>query len=108
MHPATNDGSLGERGLVTVPLHAFLRAAGPSDGKPVLYACGPAPMLRALDERALAGGFPAWLSLDRRMACGVGACCGCAQKVCGPDGAVRVAMVCSDGPVFPQGSIVWD
>ena len=108
VHPATNDGSLGERGLVTIPLDAFLRAAGPSDGKPVLYACGPSPMLRALDERALAGGFPAWLSLDRRMACGVGACCGCAQKARGPDGAVRVAMVCSDGPVFPQGSIVWD
>ena len=65
-------------------------------------------MLRALDERALAGDFPAWLSLDRRMACGVGACCGCAQKVRGPDGAVRVAMVCSDGPVFPRGAIVWD
>ena len=106
VHPATNDGSLGERGLVTAPLDAFLAARG---GRPVvLCACGPAPMLRALDERALAGGFPAWLSLDRRMACGVGACCGCAQKVRGPDGAVRVAMVCSDGPVFPQGAIIWE
>ena len=38
----------------------------------------------------------------------VGACCGCAQKVRDPDGAVRVAMVCSDGPVFQQGAIVWD
>ena len=108
VHPATNDGSLGERGLVTVPLDAFLQTSGNPAFRPVLYACGPAPMLRALDERALAGGFPAWLSLDRRMACGVGACCGCAQKVRDPDGAVRVAMVCSDGPVFPQGAIVWD
>lgn len=136
VHPATNDGSLGAKGLVTTPLDEFLvrsvgpsihRSVGPSaqrsvgsterpedrtterpkDGGTVLYACGPAPMLRALDERALAGGFPAWLSLDRRMACGVGACCGCAQKVRGADGAVRVAMVCSDGPVFPQGAIVW-
>jgi dihydroorotate dehydrogenase electron transfer subunit len=118
VHPATNDGSLGAKGLVTAPLDEFLaglegpgslegRENGPSDPVVVLYACGPAPMLRALDERALAGGFPAWLSLDRRMACGVGACCGCAQKVRGPDGAVRVAMVCSDGPVFPQGAIVW-
>ena len=108
VHPATNDGSLGERGLVTVPLDAFLQTSGNPAFRPVLYACGPAPMLRALDERALACGFPAWLSLDRRMACGVGACCGCAQKVRDPDGAVRVAMVCSDGPVFPQGAIVWD
>ena len=109
VHPATNDGSLGAKGLVTVPLDAFLsERRGDHAFRPVLYACGPAPMLRALDGRALAGGFPAWLSLDRRMACGVGACCGCAQKVSGPDGAVRVAMVCSDGPVFPQGSVVWD
>ena len=118
VHPATNDGSLGAKGLVTAPLDEFLegleslegregREKGCSDPAVVLYACGPAPMLRALDERALAGGFPAWLSLDRRMACGVGACCGCAQKVRGPDGAVRVAMVCSDGPVFPQGAIIW-
>ena len=103
VHPATNDGSLGAKGLVTAPLDGFLAGAR----RPVLSACGPAPMLRALDERALAGGFPAWLSLDRRMACGVGACCGCAQKVRGPDGAMRVAMVCSDGPVFPRGAIVW-
>lgn len=135
VHPATNDGSLGAKGLVTAPLDEFLEGLEGPEGleslekrssdlqtfrpsdlqtrrRPappvVLYACGPAPMLRALDERALAGGFPAWLSLDRRMACGVGACCGCAQKVRGPDGAVRVAMVCSDGPVFPQGAVVWD
>lgn len=106
VHPATDDGSLGERGLVTAPLDRFL-ARRADRAAVALYACGPAPMLRALDERAVAGGFSAWLSLDRRMACGVGACCGCAQKVRGPGGAVRVAMVCSDGPVFPQGSIVW-
>ena len=124
VHLATNDGSLGTKGFATAPLDAYLtslegpeslegrkqdlRTFRPSYLKTVLYACGPFPMLRALDERAAAGGFPAWLSLDRRMACGVGACCGCAQKVRGPDGAVRVAMVCSDGPVFPQGAVVWD
>lgn len=106
VRPATDDGSLGEKGLVTAPLDRFL-ASRPAETPVALYACGPAPMLRALDDRAIAGGFPAWLSLDRRMACGVGACCGCAQKVRGPDGAVRMAMVCSDGPVFPQGSIIW-
>lgn len=111
VRPATDDGSLGEKGLVTAPLDRFLSdrtAAGPGDRRTVLYACGPAPMLRAVDARAAAGGFPAWLSLDRRMACGVGVCCGCAQKVRNPDGSVRIAMVCSDGPVFPSGSIVWD
>ncbi|MBQ9726961.1 MAG: dihydroorotate dehydrogenase electron transfer subunit [Kiritimatiellae bacterium] len=108
IRPATDDGSLGDRGLVTAPLDAFLEDAGPAARRAVLFACGPFPMLRALDERAAARGFAAWLSLDRRMACGVGACCGCAQKVRDPDGAVRVATVCGDGPVFPAGSVVWD
>lgn len=109
VRPATNDGSLGEKGLVTAPLDAWLdaRAADSSAPPAVLYACGPAPMLRAVDERALARSLPAWISLDRRMACGVGACLGCTQRV-RTDGGQTLARVCADGPVFPQGSIVWD
>ena len=109
VRPATNDGSLGEKGLVTAPLDAWLdaRAADSSAPPAVLYACGPAPMLRAVDERALARSLPAWISLDRRMACGVGACLGCTQRV-RTEGGQTLARVCADGPVFPQGSIVWD
>ena len=110
VRPATDDGSLGTKGLVTAPLDAYLDARGgvshPATPPPVLYACGPAPMLKALDERAQALGFDAWLSLDRRMLCGVGACLGCTQTVRDGDG-VSVARVCADGPVFPQGRIVW-
>ena len=106
---ATNDGSLGVRGLVTAPLDAWLaaRAADSAATDAVLYACGPAPMLRAVDERALARGLKAWISLDRRMACGVGACLGCTQRVRNGDDTT-LARVCADGPVFPQGTIVWD
>jgi dihydroorotate dehydrogenase electron transfer subunit len=111
VRPATDDGSLGAKGLVTVPLDAFLDARGgvpdPATPPPVLYACGPGPMLRAIDERAQARGLKAWLSLDRRMLCGVGACLGCTQTVRDGD-AVATARVCADGPVFPQGRIVWE
>ena len=101
---ATNDGSLGMRGLVTAPLDAWIAE---SNGPFVLYACGPAPMLRAVDERALELGAPAFLSLDRRMLCGVGACLGCTQTVRTAAGTAT-ARVCADGPVFRQGQIVWE
>ena len=128
VHPATDDGSLGTKGLVTAPLDTFLaershgrtvtrshghavgprirRNAEPCDRRTVLYACGPAPMLRAIDERAQALGADAWLSLDRRMLCGVGACLGCTQVVRDGD-ATATVRVCADGPVFPRGRIVW-
>ena len=111
VRPATDDGSLGTKGLVTVPLDAFLDARGgvsdPATPLPVLYACGPAPMLRAIDERAQARAIDAWLSLDRRMLCGVGACLGCTQAVRIGESAAT-ARVCADGPVFPRGRIVWE
>ena len=108
--PATNDGSLGAKGLVTAPLDAWLdaRAADPAAAPAVLYACGPAPMLRAVDKRACARGLEAYLSLDRRMACGIGACLGCVQRVRDGRGGETLARVCADGPVFPRGRIVWD
>ena len=104
---ATDDGSAGAKGRVTAALDAWLAARAPDAPPPECFACGPAPMLRAVDERALSGRFPAWLSLDRRMACGVGTCFGCTQTV--RDGASSsIARVCVDGPVFPAGRIVWD
>ena len=104
IRPATDDGSFGTKGLVTAPLDAFLDAR--PGGRAVLCACGPAPMLRAVDERAQSRGLDAWLSLDRRMLCGVGACLGCTQVV-RDGGATATVRVCADGPVFPQGRIVW-
>lgn len=105
VHPATEDGSLGIRGLVTAPLDAWLEAHAPD--RVAICACGPAPMLRALDERASRTGREAWLSLDRRMACGVGACLGCVQKTRTPAGTETLSRVCVDGPVFPAGTVVW-
>lgn len=99
---ATQDGSLGVRGLVTEPLDAAL-AENP---KAELYACGPDGMLRAVGERAIRHGIRGWLSLDKHMVCGVGACLACVQKVRTAEGE-RLARVCVDGPVFEARDIVW-
>lgn len=104
----TEDGSLGMQGLVTDVLDAWLEKRANDPAEPVFYACGPDGMLRAVGERAEAGGWPAWLSLDKHMGCGVGACLACVQKVRAPDGAVRWARVCKDGPVFEAREIVWN
>ncbi|NLM45845.1 MAG: dihydroorotate dehydrogenase electron transfer subunit [Firmicutes bacterium] len=88
---ATEDGSAGKKGLVTQFVHPAL-----SGKKADLYACGPLPMLRAVAALAKEAGADCYLSLEARMACGVGACLGCVIR--GADGGWR--RVCTDGPVF--------
>lgn len=88
----TDDGSLGHHGLVTELL-------GDLDFD-VVFACGPLPMLRAVNALAKKRGVPCQISMEERMACGIGACLGCAVKLRGPDGKPYYGHVCSDGPVF--------
>lgn len=107
---STADGSVGAKGFVTDVLDAWL-AANP-DAPAVFFACGPDGMLRAVGDRAT-GRAPsspridAWLSLDKHMACGIGACLACVQELRAADGATRLARVCKDGPVFESREIVW-
>ncbi len=106
---ATEDGSRGVRGRVTVPLDAWLREEGAS-AVPVFFVCGPNAMLRAIGDRATAAGHRAWLSMDRHMACGVGACLTCVQKIAAPgtpEGWIWT-RVCREGPVFESRDIVWE
>ena len=65
-------------------------------------ACGPMPMLRAVKRYAEELGIDAWLSLEERMACGVGACLGCVVKTRETDAHshVKNARICTEGPVF--------
>ncbi len=100
---ATDDGTAGHHGLVTELL------AARCDEGPVgaIFACGPKPMLRATADVAQARGIACQLSLEQRMACGIGACLGCAQKIRRPDGSETYAHVCSDGPVFDAEVVVW-
>ena len=88
----TDDGSAGEHGLVT----QFL----PEDCQEI-FACGPTPMLKALKAEAEKRGIPCQISLEERMACGVGACLGCACKLkANTESGWRYGHVCKDGPVF--------
>jgi len=107
VHIATQDGSQGETGLVTLPLDREL-ARLKAEGKQVeLYACGPDGMLKAVGQRAMDNDVQGWLSLDKHMVCGVGACLACVQNIRTPDGSTRLARVCRDGPIFESREIVW-
>jgi dihydroorotate dehydrogenase electron transfer subunit len=103
---ATEDGSEGVKGWVTHPLDAWLSRLGKGK-KAVLFACGPDGMLKAVGTRALAQGLTAWLSLDKHMGCGVGACLACVQRIRLPDGREHWARVCRDGPIFEAREVVW-
>jgi dihydroorotate dehydrogenase electron transfer subunit len=94
---ATDDGSVGERGPVTVLLERHL-AAAPASARPDVFACGPEPMLRAVAAIARRHGARCFIAAEARMACGVGCCRGCAIELSGAGG--RIAMCCTDGPVF--------
>ena len=90
---STDDGSLGYNGFV--PDH--MRAAGVEAD--IIYACGPAPMLKNIAAYAAKKNVPCFVSMEERMACGLGACVGCAVKVKTGDG-FTYKKACSDGPVF--------
>jgi dihydroorotate dehydrogenase electron transfer subunit len=90
---ATDDGSAGHHGFVTVLAAQAMAAV---DG--VVYACGPEAMLRETARLAAKSGRECFVSLEAHMACGVGACLGCVIAAAGGDGYRRV---CVDGPVFP-------
>ncbi len=97
---ATNDGSAGHQGYVTDLLAHTLREAG--DRTPVIYACGPEPMLMALGKLAITLGIRCELSLDQHMGCGVGACFACVVRIkdaANPDGW-RYSRSCKEGPVY--------
>ena len=68
----------------------------------IIFACGPMPMLRAIKKFAEAYEMEAYISLEERMACGVGACLGCVCKTVHKDehSQVHNARICTDGPVF--------
>lgn len=96
LYLATEDGSAGTKGTV---LDAVRENGLEAD---VLFACGPTPMLRALKEYAKEQGIEAWISLEEKMACGIGACLACVCKTKEKDSHSNVnnQRICKDGPVF--------
>lgn len=96
---ATDDGSVGEHGFVTGPAARLLS----EERFDIVYTCGPEPMQRAIARLAADSGVPCQLSLERLMACGIGACLSCVVST--RDGLKRA---CVDGPVFDAEEVVWD
>ena len=104
-HITTEDGSLGSRGLVTDLLGPFL--LGSQLSALAIFTCGPPGMLSAVARLAEQRGVPCQASVEANMACGFGACMGCAieARSNGPGPAYK--LVCKDGPVFDSRELVW-
>lgn len=102
---ATDDGSYGHHGFVTDTLRNCLSLR--SEPMPLIYACGPIPMLKAVAGIAKDHGAKCQVSLEAKMACGVGACMGCVIKVRDGDGS-KYVRVCHEGPVFDAAEVIWD
>ena len=96
---ATDDGSAGERGFVTGPVKRLLAA----ESFDLVFTCGPEAMQRAIVAQASDAGVACQVSLERLMACGIGACLSCVVTT--TEGLKRA---CVDGPVFAAGEVVWD
>ena len=104
LHLATDDGSKGQKGFVTEPFQKFLS----SRVKSRVYTCGPTPMLKAVSALALKYKVACEVSVEVPMACGFGACLGCAVKVHDEKGQDRFAIACTEGPVFQGSELVWE
>ena len=93
---STEDGSVGTKGNVLDAIAGHALAAD------IIYACGPGPMLRAVKEYADRNNIVCYISLEERMACGIGACLGCVCQTKERDSHSNVhnRRICKDGPVF--------
>src|SRR5580698_2126627 len=104
----TDDGSYGEKGRVSDVLPEVIDRVHAD----VVYACGPMPMLEAVQRIAGAAyggaGIPTQLAVEESMACGVGVCMTCVLPVIGSDDQTRMVRSCVDGPVFAGDRIRWD
>lgn len=103
VHYATEDGSRGTCGFVTDSLAGYL--ARPAGGEaPVIYACGPHAMLASVSRLAEEHSIPCYVSMEERMACGLGVCMGCSVSM----KAGGYKRVCKEGPVFLSSDIDWN
>ena len=106
LHIATDDGSLGEKGLV-VDLAARRLSGGGRPG--MIYICGPPPMMAAAARLARREEIPAQVSLEERMGCAMGVCMGCVVEGTTKTmtSHARFQRVCTEGPVFPAEAVAW-
>ena len=95
----TDDGSAGTRGMVTEPLKGLIAQGEVAE----VWACGPEGMLQAVKSVCAEAGIPCYVSVERHMACGFGACIGCTVPKAEGTGFFKA---CQDGPVFPAQEVI--
>lgn len=103
---ATEDGSYGERGLVTFTLEQFLKKRARKNIR--AYACGPWAMMKAVHILCNQYNLPCEVSLEARMGCSLGACLGCVVRSHDDQGEEQFLRVCQEGPVLNSRLIDWD
>lgn len=101
---ATDDGSEGHRGFVTDLLQQELDKENPEDS--IVYTCGPWIMMKKVAQISEEKNLPCQVSLEERMACGIGACQSCVVKM--KNSPVPYKLCCKDGPVFNSKEIDWE
>ncbi|MGB9715223.1 MAG: dihydroorotate dehydrogenase electron transfer subunit [Thermodesulfovibrionales bacterium] len=118
---STDDGSVGKKGTVIDAFNDFISYNPSLITHYQIYACGRKQMLEVLTGIALKNGIKGYISVEENMACGLGACLGCAVRVKSKESGAKsrrqriedfnselvYKMVCKDGPVFPLEEIVW-
>lgn len=107
---ATDDGSLGQRGLIPDVFDAYLERHPELKSGAVVYTCGPDRMMRAVAEICERRGLPCQVCLERMMACGMGTCQSCVVKTrdaAAPD-EWKYRLCCTDGPVFDAKDVIWN
>lgn len=105
---ATEDGSRGETGLITIPVDRELASAS-SQAAVMIYACGPTGMMRAVTGLAETYQRPAEVSLEPVMGCGLGGCYSCVvpMRTNGNPGPSHLVRSCLEGPVFAGNQVAW-
>jgi dihydroorotate dehydrogenase electron transfer subunit len=106
IYPTTEDGSFGERGVVTQPLAKFLKENARKAIR--AYSCGPWGMMKAVHGIAVQANIQCEVSLEARMGCALGACLGCVVGSKDHNGETQFLRVCQDGPVMNSRLIDWD
>ncbi len=100
---STDDGSWGHAGSVTELFRRDMELYMDNDSR--IYSCGPNPMLRSLNKLLKGRPVACQVSLEERMACGIGACLGCVVKIKSGDVGGGLVRVCKEGPVFDISSV---
>jgi dihydroorotate dehydrogenase electron transfer subunit len=104
---STDDGSAGLKGFVTVCLERLLAEERPIAEETIIYSCGPEEMLARVAAISAAAKIDCQVSMERRMACGIGLCQSCAVECKTATGETIYKLCCTDGPVFDAGEVLF-